>query len=219
VILIAGGTLVLGLIGTFAYFKFSGHKEEASAEAAPHGKEETSKEHGNVGVPGAMFDLDPFIVNLSDVPESRYLKLTVKLELDRPDIAAELSARIPQVRDTILILTTNGERELPQAFLRRCVALTLDAPTEDWFVSIANQKFGADADSLHREVAREVMRHRAAAKKARFRQPSTSEYLDALDVCRDLGIDTSSSVWTDVARSVLWKNDRPPELETVASQS
>ena len=50
VILIAGGTLVLGLIGTFAYFKFSGHKEEASAEAAPHGKEETSKEHGNVGV-------------------------------------------------------------------------------------------------------------------------------------------------------------------------
>jgi len=109
VILIAGGTLILGLIGTFAYFKFSGHKEEASAEAAPHGKEETSKEHGNVGVPGAMFDLDPFIVNLSDVPESRYLKLTVKLELDRPDIAAELSARIPQVRDTILILLSSKD--------------------------------------------------------------------------------------------------------------
>jgi flagellar FliL protein len=111
VILIAGGTLVLGLIGTFAYFKFSGHKEEASAEtgAAPHGKEEASKEHGNVGVPGAMFDLDPFIVNLADVPESRYLKLTVKLELDRPEIAAELSTRIPQVRDTILILLSSKD--------------------------------------------------------------------------------------------------------------
>jgi len=131
----------------------------------------------------------------------------------------ETNDRITARRDTILILTTNGERELPQAFLRRCVALTLDAPTEDWFVSIANQKFGAGGDSLHREVAREVMRHRAAAKKARFRQPSTSEYLDALDVCRDLGIDTSSSIWTDVARSVLWKNERPPELETVAGQS
>jgi flagellar FliL protein len=56
-----------------------------------------------------MFDLDPFIVNLSDVPESRYLKLTVKLELDRPDIAAELSARIPQVRDTILILLSSKD--------------------------------------------------------------------------------------------------------------
>ena len=111
VILIAGGTLILGLIGTFAYFKFSGHKEDASAEpgAAQHGKEEASKEHGNVSVPGAMFDLDPFIVNLSDVPESRYLKLTVKLELDRPEIAAELSTRIPQVRDTILILLSSKD--------------------------------------------------------------------------------------------------------------
>jgi flagellar FliL protein len=111
VILIAGGTLVLGLIGTFAYFKFSSHKEEASTEtaAAPHGKEEASKEHGNIGVPGAMFDLDPFIVNLADVPESRYLKLTVKLELDRPEIATELSARIPQVRDTILILLSSKD--------------------------------------------------------------------------------------------------------------
>jgi len=113
VILIAGGTLVLGLIGTFAYFKFSGHKEEASAEAAPHGKEETSKEHGNVGVPGAMFDLDPFIVNLSDVPESRYLKLTVKLELDRPDIAAELSARRSDSALVVIRLTIDISIERP----------------------------------------------------------------------------------------------------------
>ena len=56
-----------------------------------------------------MFDLDPFIVNLADVPESRYLKLTVKLELDRPEIAAELSTRIPQVRDTILILLSSKD--------------------------------------------------------------------------------------------------------------
>jgi flagellar FliL protein len=56
-----------------------------------------------------MFDLDPFIVNLADVPETRYLKLTVKLELDRPEIAAELSTRIPQVRDTILILLSSKD--------------------------------------------------------------------------------------------------------------
>jgi MoxR-like ATPase len=128
----------------------------------------------------------------------------------------ETNARITAKRDTLLILTTNGERELPQAFLRRCVALTLDAPNEDWFVSIANQKFGVNDESLHREVAREVMRHREAAKKARLRQPSTGEYLDALEVCRDLRIDTSSTIWTEVARSVLWKNERTPELEPAA---
>jgi MoxR-like ATPase len=128
----------------------------------------------------------------------------------------ETNDHITAKRDALLILTTNGERELPQAFLRRCVALTLDAPTEDWFVSIANQKFGVNDESLHREVAREVMRHRGAAKKARIRQPSTSEYLDALEVCRDLQIDTSSTIWTEVARSVLWKHERSPEFETVA---
>jgi hypothetical protein len=83
-------------------------------------------------------------------------------------------------------------------------------------VSIANQKFGVNDESLHREVAREMMKHREAAKKARIRQPSTSEYLDALEVCRDLRIDTSSPIWTEVARSVLWKNERQPEFEAAA---
>lgn len=113
VILIAAGTLTVGLIGTIAFVKLTGHKEEASTEApaAPsHGKEEASKGHGNnVAAPGTIFDVDPFIVNLADVPESRYLKLTVKLELDRPDIASELSTRIPQVRDTILILLSSKD--------------------------------------------------------------------------------------------------------------
>lgn len=110
VIMIAGGTLLLGLIGTIVFVKLTGHKEEAPAEsaAAPHAKEE-SKGHGNVAAPGTIFDLDPFIVNLADVPESRYLKLTVKLELDRSDVASELSARIPQVRDTILILLSSKD--------------------------------------------------------------------------------------------------------------
>ena len=30
---------------------------------------------------GAIADLDPFIVNLADSPEVRYLKVTMKLEL------------------------------------------------------------------------------------------------------------------------------------------
>jgi Flagellar basal body-associated protein len=43
------------------------------------------------------------------VPESRYLKLTVKLELDRPEVSTELGARVPQVRDTILILLSSKD--------------------------------------------------------------------------------------------------------------
>jgi hypothetical protein len=80
-------------------------------------------------------------------------------------------------------------------------------------VEIANQKFGIEGQDLHLAVAHEVMRYRKAAKKAGFREPSTGEYIDALEVCRDLNIDTQSKVWADVARNVLWKQESKPKLE------
>jgi flagellar FliL protein len=118
VILIVGGTLFLGLGGTIAYMKFGGHKEDArtdasqSPQAMASGKQEepAAKTHSaNSNTPGAIYDVDPFIVNLADVPEARYLKLTVKLELDRPEVSADLSARVPQLRDTILILLSSKD--------------------------------------------------------------------------------------------------------------
>uniref|UniRef100_UPI00118090AE flagellar basal body-associated FliL family protein n=1 Tax=Nitrospira cf. moscoviensis SBR1015 TaxID=96242 RepID=UPI00118090AE len=51
----------------------------------------------------------PFIVNLADVPDVRYLKLTVKLEVDNDAVSAELSARVPQVRDAILVLLSSKD--------------------------------------------------------------------------------------------------------------
>jgi len=118
VILIAGGTLLLGLGGTIAFVKFSSHKEDVHAEATEpaqsvvSGKQEDAAAktpRAATNAPGAIYDVDPFIVNLADVPESRYLKLSVKLELDRPEVSAELNVRVPQVRDTILILLSSKD--------------------------------------------------------------------------------------------------------------
>jgi flagellar FliL protein len=39
-------------------------------------------EHGAVADASAIADLDPFIVNLADSPEIRYLKVTLKVEAD-----------------------------------------------------------------------------------------------------------------------------------------
>jgi len=123
----------------------------------------------------------------------------------------ETGDEIRASRDVLLILTTNGERELPPAFMRRCVSITLDPPTLEWFTDIADKKFGKRR--LHKDVAQEVMRHRKAAQKLGIREPSTGEYLDALEVCRDLKINTKSEAWSDVARSVMWKHEKPPDLE------
>lgn len=117
VIIIVAGTLVLGLGGAFALFKLmaGGHegdepKAEATAEKAA-GQGETAAKQGasKVSSPGAIYDVDPFIVNLADMPEVRYLKLTVKLELENQEVSAELAGRTPQVRDTILVLLSSKD--------------------------------------------------------------------------------------------------------------
>jgi flagellar FliL protein len=83
------------------------HKPEVAAKTESHG--ETTGKHGAAATPGAMFDLDPFIVNLADAPEIRYLKITVKLEVENETVSTELSARVPQIRDTVLVLLSSKD--------------------------------------------------------------------------------------------------------------
>ena len=117
VIIIVAGTLVLALGGSFALFKLmaGGHEEGKQKAEAPAAKApvqgETEAKHGasKVGSPGAIYDVEPFIVNLADTPEVRYLKLTVKLELESQEASAELASRVPQLRDTILVLLTSKD--------------------------------------------------------------------------------------------------------------
>jgi flagellar FliL protein len=56
-----------------------------------------------------MADIEPFIVILADAPEIRYLKLTVKLELDHSGATEEVKLRTPQIRDSILVLLTSKD--------------------------------------------------------------------------------------------------------------
>ncbi|MCC2643398.1 MAG: fliL [Nitrospira sp.] len=115
VIILVAGTLVIGLGVAFAMFKMlSGpHGETSAAESHAEKpgaqKDGESKEGGHAGTAatGAIADLDPFIVNLADAPEVRYLKVTMKLEVDSAGAVEDVKARTPQIRDTILVLLTS----------------------------------------------------------------------------------------------------------------
>jgi flagellar protein FliL len=117
-IIVSVAALIFGVGGAYMAVKFLGggskgtesyeeHKAVAEVKAEP--KSEADGKHGQATSPGAIFDLDPFIVNLADTPEVRYLKLTLKLEVDSEAVAAELSARIPQIRDAILVLLSSKD--------------------------------------------------------------------------------------------------------------
>lgn len=114
-IIVVAAALVAGLGGAFVIVKLMGghssgggeagdeHKAEAVAKSEGHG------ESAGKAAAGVVFDLDPFIVNLADAPDIRYLKMTIKLEVENEGVSANLSARIPQLRDTILVLLSSKD--------------------------------------------------------------------------------------------------------------
>jgi flagellar FliL protein len=69
----------------------------ATPAGAPAGKEPV----------GPMINIDTFIVNILDDQGSRYLKAAVTLEVDGKPTADEISSRLPQLRDAILLHVGN----------------------------------------------------------------------------------------------------------------
>jgi flagellar FliL protein len=86
---------------------------EAKAEGGGHGGEAPKAEAGGhggaAGAGGAaaganIFPLEPFIVNIYDGQELRYLKVKVELEMVGVGVKNELDIRLAAIRDSILVL-------------------------------------------------------------------------------------------------------------------
>ena len=93
----------------------------------------------------------------------------------------------------LVVITTNEERVLPDAFLRRCVVLNLELPLgEQEFIRVlANRgkrhfpKFNQD---LLEEAGRQLFRDRKVARENGLRPlPGQAEYMDLLRALKNLG--------------------------------
>ena len=51
-----------------------------------------------------MFQLNPLIVNLAKSQGSRFLKITISLEMSSPEVRANLKKNIQKITDSILLL-------------------------------------------------------------------------------------------------------------------
>lgn len=94
--------LMLGLGGGLfmMWNKLSDLNAQSMANAANNPEAEVNIEHPL----GPIFSLDTFIVNLADKGGNRYLRVTMDLELGNPELEAEITKRLPQVRDSILMI-------------------------------------------------------------------------------------------------------------------
>ncbi len=101
IIIAVGGLLVLGGGGFAAWKLFLSPKPAAEAEAK---KEPEAKA---VEKPGAMMNLEPFVVNLADPAGKRFLKLSLAVDVKDEKVKKEIENRLPQIRDSILLLLTS----------------------------------------------------------------------------------------------------------------
>lgn len=115
-ILGGGGLILLAIvIGAGAFFFpevmpgplnfFEDH--QAKGAAAVKKNQHVKAEHGFI------YNMDPFIVNLADTDQSRYLKIRLNLEGNSREQNEEYAKRLPQIKDTILsLLSKKTHQEL-----------------------------------------------------------------------------------------------------------
>lgn len=99
--------VVIGGVAAATYFFLSSKTSDLELPAQAAVEASVDQQEKDQSVPGAigpMFDLDPFIVNILDQHGTRYLKMQLTMELSSPDVESEVKARLPQIRDAIILL-------------------------------------------------------------------------------------------------------------------
>lgn len=76
----------------------------SSIEAQGNPAATSGAEQSQASALGPLFSLETFIVNLADQEHSRYLRVSMDLELVESSGTDELEARLVQVRDSILMI-------------------------------------------------------------------------------------------------------------------
>ncbi|TMQ75703.1 AAA family ATPase [Candidatus Accumulibacter phosphatis] len=152
----------------------------------------------------------------SDLPNS-LLEVLGSREFPNPVTRAAIR---PTHGLPLVLITTNEERELPAAFLRRCVVLTLEPeePYPRFLVKRGQAHFGARAerpandclgDEVLQTAAVQLAEDRRHAVAAGVPPPGLAEYIDLLAALRRLapGNEKAQMQWLDrLARYVFRKN-------------
>jgi MoxR-like ATPase len=151
---------------------------------------------------GAVVLLDEIDKADPDTPNNLLVPLG-SLEFVVSDLNLTVSARVPP----LVFITTNEERELPRAFLRRCITLELDPPNQDRLVDIAKAHFGPEDEFRYRAIARLIC---PDGEPPSDDAPSAAEFLDAVRASRELkvSVDFRDALWQDIESITLRKASR-----------
>ena len=146
-------------------------------------------------VPGAVVLIDEIDKAEPDVPNNLLVPLgSWELRVEGRDEPVELRRPVRP----LVVVTSNRERDMPTAFLRRCVGLTLGYPTRSQLKQIARRHV-ATTDDLVDQVAGHFVTRETGHRV------SPAEFVDAVRAADGLGLDADpkSPVWDQVRTIVL----------------
>lgn len=112
----------------------------------------------------------------------------------------------------LVVITTNEERELPKAFLRRCVELKLQLPDHPRLIEIAQAHFPEmDSDTI-KQVVRALFETEQEAEANDDISPnndiSPAELLDMIRAYRELEVKLETPAWDALVGITVWKHGR-----------
>ena len=143
-----------------------------------------------LGKLGEAFQADEQVVLLIDEIDKADLEFPNDLlwELDRMEFyIPETKETIKAKQRPIVIITSNAEKELPDAFLRRCIFHYISFPNQAMMTDIVHAHYDNIEDHLLEMAMRAFYRVRDLPTVAK--KPSTSELLDWLQALRLGGVD------------------------------
>lgn len=142
-----------------------------------------------LGKLGEAFDSDEQVVLLIDEIDKADLEFPNDLlwELDQMEFYINETKRTVKAKQRpIVIITSNAEKELPDAFLRRCIFHYIDFPNQELMEEIVKVHFPDVEENLLKN-AMEVFYNIRAIRDIR-KKPSTSELIDWVNALQIGGI-------------------------------
>jgi len=108
-IIIGAAVAVALVLGVVAFMLMGKGNPKDQTNANPGAHAEAKTEGGGHGAEGAttasnIYSLEPFIVNIYDGQDLRYLKVKVELEMAGASEASGLDSRLAPMRDAVLVL-------------------------------------------------------------------------------------------------------------------
>ncbi len=162
-----------------------------------------------LGKLGEAFDAEEQVVLLIDEIDKADLEFPNDLlwELDQMEFyIPELRKTVQAKQRPIVIITSNAEKELPDAFLRRCIFHYIDFPDQAQMEEIVRIHFPELEETLLEQALRAFYWLRQLPEIDK--KPSTSELVDWLRSLVSAGVDAERIVQEIPFAGVLLKKDK-----------